>query len=240
MNIIKFSACCSVFLTSLFFTACGDLSSSDDSDDSNYDASANTLKDLRDGHVYRTVKISGNVVWMAENLNFKTSGSYCYDDDEKNCAKYGRLYTWAAAIDSVGDFSSTGKGCGDGTTCALNSSGAPVRGVCPKGWFLPDIGIWTSMIETVGGWLDAGEVLKSADGWNGSDEYSFSVLPAGVKRYDGLYVKEGERSSFWTSSQIDHEYTYSVDFFNDYGRAFNDFEHKYNGYSVRCVTFISE
>src|SRR5690349_13905646 len=32
--------------------------------------------------------------WLTENLNVTLNGSYCYDNAERNCQQYGRLYTW--------------------------------------------------------------------------------------------------------------------------------------------------
>ena len=57
-----------------------------------------TFTDARDGETYRTIQI-GNQVWMAENLRFKTDGSYAPNNDESNVAKFGRLYTWTKALD---------------------------------------------------------------------------------------------------------------------------------------------
>lgn len=49
------------------------------------------------GKTYRTLQVNG-LEWMAENLNFDNgNGSWCYGKDPKNCAAYGRLYTWEAA-----------------------------------------------------------------------------------------------------------------------------------------------
>ena len=35
--------------------------------------------------------------WLTENLNLATAASYCFDDREANCQRYGRLYTWQSA-----------------------------------------------------------------------------------------------------------------------------------------------
>src|SRR5688572_31482780 len=35
--------------------------------------------------------------WTTANLNVDVSPSYCYEDAEANCGRYGRLYTWESA-----------------------------------------------------------------------------------------------------------------------------------------------
>ena len=106
-----------------------------------------SFKDPRDGKTYRTVKI-GKQVWMAEN-----------------CQKYGKLYTWSAAMDSAALFSSNGQGCGTGKTC---TSAKVVQGICPEGWVLPSIKDWDELFRTAGRQALAGAKLKSTLGWEKS------------------------------------------------------------------------
>ena len=145
---------------------------------SEYDATANTLKDLRDGQVYKTVKI-GDQVWMAENLNFETDSSFCYNDSVEYCAKYGRLYTWTAAMNA-----------------------------CPDGWRLPSETDFVNLVKAVGGEKEAGTKLKSTSGWNdyegesgnGTDAFGFSALPAGAGNA-GHYGDMNHTTDFWGSTE---------------------------------------
>lgn len=166
-----------------------------------------TMTDNRDGQTYKTVKI-GDQVWMAENLNFETDSSFCYNDSAEYCAKYGRLYVWTAAMDA-----------------------------CPSDWHLPDLAEWRMLLAAVGGDSIAGTKLKSTSGWNsdgnGTDDFGFTVLPAG-----GWGSKDfvGEAAAFWTSEWYDEydNYAYGIRLYTDtIVRKF--YSNKYIGSSVRCV-----
>ena len=164
------------------------------------------MKDLRDGQTYKTVQI-GDQVWMAENLNYKAENTYCLNNRDTNCTKYGRFYMWGTAMDSAGTWGTNGKGCGYDKPCSPKKS---VRGVCPEGWHLPSYFEWKRLIVTVDDSITeyddenaAATKLKSASGWadggNGDDSYSFSALPSGYLSYDGYFNFEGKETHFWSS-----------------------------------------
>ena len=211
-----------------------------------------TLTDDRDGQTYKTVKI-GDQVWMAENLNYRyiqqtyngaeeDSSSYCYSDDPANCAKYGRLYLWSAAMDSAGIIpGNTANGCGYGEYCNLGN--VKVRGVCPEGWHLPDTTEWDALFTAVGEWATAGKMLKSTEGWNdyegtsgnGSDAYAFSALPAGDRNGFGHFYYEGNLAYFWSSTEYDSNYAYYMRLHYNYDGAYLNGNCKDYGFSVRCL-----
>ena len=118
-------------------------------------ACSETFTDSRDGKSYDIVQI-GSQTWMAENLAYEAAESSCPDGENRNCSKFGRLYTWETA-----------------------------RTVCPEGWRLPDSADFAVLIEQVGGPAIAGKSLKSTSGWfkngNGSDDFGFEAYPAGYR-----------------------------------------------------------
>lgn len=158
---------------------------------SGFAATQETLVDKRDGKKYKTVKI-GNQTWMAENLNYGMQDSYCYNDDESNCKKYGRLYSWKSALYA-----------------------------CPVGWHLPGNIDFKTLYESVGGKQVAGKKLKTKEGWNnngnGTDEFGFSALSAGYMDDKGNSGREGSSAFFWSSTESvsGSAYYMGLDFSND-------------------------
>ena len=198
----------------------------------------NCFKDARDGQTYRTVKI-GNQVWMRDNLNFRTGSSSCYNDDTSFCTKYGLLYTWATALDSVGEFSTNSKGCGyNAWSCRPVS---PTYGICPDGWRIPSTIDWSILFGKVGGKDVAGKALKSASDWlndgNGTDEASFTALPGG-RFEEGIFYLIGNDASFWASNPNTTTYVKLVDYVamsDDLDKAAYYQTEPYNKRYIRCI-----
>ena len=191
-----------------------------------------TLVDSRDGRKYNTITI-GSQTWMAENLNYGTANSYCFNKDPEKCAEYGRFYTWAAAMDSAGIWGVNGKGCGYNSTCKPLWI-YPVRGVCPAGFHLPTIYEWRILFSAVGGKMSAGKMLKSTMGWeqNGTDDYGFSAIPVGRLSFDSEIYFEDSVAIFWSVDNNGSVNSVSLD--NDEEARF-DREDARNRFSVRCV-----
>jgi len=227
-----------------------------------------SFTDSRDNKTYKTIAI-GEQIWMAENLNYaytrdyytystfmagngdttlwyySDSTSWCYDNRVAYCGTYGRLYTWAAAMDSAGIFSTNGKGCGYGKNCYPQY---PVRGICPAGWHLPTEAEYRALFTTVGGKSTAGKMLRSTRDWNGivdgTDAFNFAALPAGYfyvgpssnwSYLRGIYAGSGTYAYFWSSTPSKTYTAYSMGLSRGKENADLDDELKDQGFSVRCV-----
>ncbi|MCL2182865.1 MAG: fibrobacter succinogenes major paralogous domain-containing protein, partial [Chitinispirillia bacterium] len=166
-----------------------------------------SFTDKRDGKTYRTVKI-GNQTWMAENLNYKTGSSVCYDNKESSCQKYGRLYDWDDAMKA-----------------------------CPAGWHLPSDAEWTALTDFVGGEKTAGTKLKSKTGWYkaATDDYGFSALPGGGGYSGGSFYGAGGYGDWWSATDSDTSDAWSryMGYNNDGVDRYSYSEA--NLCSVRCV-----
>jgi uncharacterized protein (TIGR02145 family) len=187
-------------------------------------SNSGTFTDKRDGKTYKTVKIGGKT-WMAQNLNYKTGNSWCYENEDSKCNQYGRLYDWNTA-----------------------------KGACPSGWRLPSRAEWDDLGQAVGGvrepvddgtidWYGAGKKLKSSSGWsdyqgasgNGTDEYGFSALPGGNRYTDGSFFSAGYNGSWWTATAGGSGYAYYRNMAYSNGSLGESGDDVGVGLSVRCV-----
>ncbi len=182
-----------------------------------------TLKDPRDGKTYETVRID-NQVWMSENLNYASEKSFCYDNEQALCDRYGRLYTWHDALTA-----------------------------CPEGWRLPTKEDFLKLIKKAGGkrskrdpasWLNAGKALKSEAGWfyegksrhNGKNTLGFNALSAGERSTTGEFENFATWTNFWSSTQGDLESSAETMGLHALGDdAMQGGSTKTYGFSVRCI-----
>jgi uncharacterized protein (TIGR02145 family) len=177
-----------------------------------------------DNQTYKTAEI-GNQVWMAENLNYNVNNSVCYDNDNNNCNKYGRLYNWVTAMNLSAN-------CGE-DFCS-NQISQKHKGICPSGWHIPNASDWDILMKYVqenngstytstGNASIAGKYLKAASGWNndkgqngnGEDKYGFMALPGGIGGggfFGGSDV--GNVGNWWSTPE-------GVNGFNAYHRHMN-------------------
>lgn len=174
--------------------------------------------DPRDGQTYAVVQI-GNQCWFAENLNYDTGNSWCYDDDDSNCSTYGRLYDWQTALSA-----------------------------CPDGWHLPSDAEWAQLIDNLGGGDVAGGKMKSTTGWNdpntdATNSSGFSGLPGGLKKDDGgsqgndTYDGIGYYVYWWSSTEAEDDASFALYRILGYayGNAGLNDAPKTVGLSCRCV-----
>ncbi len=173
---------------------------------------------------------------MAENLNYKTTDSYCYDDKDSNCKTYGRLYTWQAA-----------------------------KSACLSGWHLPSDNEWKQLEMYLGmsqteadkimndpeagktlynhRGTNEGNELKATSGWystpltkgNGINKYGFTALPSGYRSTNGAFDSKSLYCGWWSATESSAGNALKRVIFYDKSYVYKYTDSKSNGYSVRCV-----
>lgn len=171
-----------------------------------------TLLDSRDGKSYKTVVIGGKT-WMAENLNFATDSSFCYDDTPANCTKYGRLYQESDAVKA-----------------------------CPEGWRIPTADDWMELRNTAESeWSnDLRSILEDEETWEINpmidpvpmNLIGFAARAGGYRAKTGQYDGEGTKAYFWGESNMNY---YAWILSKQYELDKESIMRGYFAYSVRCV-----
>ncbi len=196
--------------------------------------------DIVDGedNIYQSITI-GTQTWLKENLKTtkylngdaipttkvatvdigtgateKFQWSYLGNDSNTN--RYGRLYTWYVVNDK--------------------------RGICPKGWHVPDEDEWNTLISYLGGENIAAVKLKESSGlfWKESDaqatnESDFTAYPAGMRSYDGVFSEAGEKAAWWTANSPEKYDAFYRGISYDDNVVLTKSESKNSALSVRCI-----
>ena len=149
--------------------------------------------------------------WTTSNVNLNASPSFCYDDAELNCRRYGRLYTWTSA-----------------------------QQVCQSlgsGWRLPTDDEWRQLAKRYGGVsADAADEGKAAFAALRSGGTSGFNAVLGGNRLNDQYERVEAHGFYWTASDNDSR---TAPFYNfgENGKALHRQPggDKQMAISVRCV-----
>jgi uncharacterized protein (TIGR02145 family) len=243
-RLTKFAQVAGIMLALVFTFSCSSDKDDDNSGGGGGDGGSNTQGSCPNattgngtlscgGQTYKTVVIVSQT-WMAENLNYNVNGSKCYaegvsgvsaDSIAKNCAKYGRLYSWATA-----------------------------KTVCPSGWHLPSNTDWNVLrklinpscpdeLVTLGDFscANVGTKLKATDGWNnngnGQDTYEFAALPGGIgpgpNNKNSAFKDVGNQGYWWSATENDVYDAYGMTMY--YDRDYATYIYASALLSVRCL-----
>ena len=162
--------------------------------------------------IYSPKRMADNKQWTTRNLDLNVAQSYCYQDAERNCRLYGRLYSWASA-----------------------------QRVCRRlgnGWRLPTDDDWRQLARRYGGVSqdseDKGKAAYKALLAGGSS--GFDAVLGGGRSPDSKYERLEAHGFYWTASEIDPANGWFYNFGKG-GEALHrqDGGEKPRAFSVRCV-----
>ena len=180
-----------------------------------------------DGNTYTIQKI-GDQQWMGENLRVTHApdGSpiegYAYNNDTALAVKYGRLYTWDAAMNG-----STQEGA---------------QGICPCGWHIPTdkefkqlemhLGMTQAEADMTNTWRGSptGTLLKA-----GGDS-GYEAQMSGKRSPGGIFSTMGTMEYMWTSTEYGSSSAWRrcLQTGSSAVGRWNTFSKSYS-FSVRCI-----
>ena len=170
-----------------------------------------------DGNVYPVKWMKDGKLWMTKNLNVKTANSFCYNNKEKLCQKYGRLYTWKAAKEA----------------CALLG----------PDWYLPTNSEWRALAIEYGGYFDRnryeniGDPTVSFNNLVGKGSESFNAMLGGYRTPFGNSGNLGSYGDYWSGTEVGNRYALFFGFFRENKEEvmYHDQWEKNWAFAVRCV-----
>ena len=165
--------------------------------------------DPRDGKIYPCVQMPDGKWWFTKNLSYASANSHVYNNDSANEAIYGRLYPWA-----------------------------DLSNACPPGCHIPTDAEWTALTTAIGEGVACTKLKANSTLWStntGTDDYGFSVLPAGAHDADGTFYSLGYYAYFWSSSEDDASNARGRGFSHDYTYVQRSYGTKSVGFSLRCI-----
>ena len=173
---------------------------------------SNALKD-KDGNSYTVKTMLDGKRWMTQNLNTRVTDSYCFDDKQANCDRYGRLYTFEAAR----------------KTCEMLGDG----------WHLPSADEWREMAKHYGGVRDdsgkTGKEAFTALLTGGSS--GFNALLGGNRDLEGKYARFEAHGFYWSATEHgSFGHTWYINFAKGSQALFlQDQGEKARAWTVRCM-----
>ena len=166
----------------------------------------------KDGNRYAVKLFQRNTLWMTANLMLNITDSYCYNNTDDNCKRYGRLYTWVSAQ----------KGCS----------------LLGYGWRLPSKEEWQQLAAFYGrNGKDSIEIRKNAfRKLLDINNSQFKAVLGGGRKPDGTYARLEAHGFYWTATEQND----STAWFANFAKGSQSLYHQPDGekpwaFSVRCV-----
>ncbi|HIN41516.1 MAG TPA: hypothetical protein EYM86_03595, partial [Flavobacteriales bacterium] len=189
--------------------------------------------DVPHGNIdYRTIGINGQC-WFSENCRYLPEVSP--SSEQSNSLPIYYVYGYegtdvSAAIATVNY---------DIYGVLYNFTAMISNDVCPDGWHVPSSSEFSSLVNSLGGFVGSGYKMKATTGWNlngnGSNESGFEAYPGGAMSSSyNVFHNLGTYANFWTSSGSTSMGTFR-NLLNYTDNCSESSVSRSTGMSVRCI-----